>query len=38
MKYKYHVFCNVKVQKQAVYVNVDLTVTFHEVTEDSGSV
>jgi hypothetical protein len=26
------------VQKQAVYVNVDLTVTFHEVTEDSGSV
>ena len=37
-QYKYHVFCNVKVQKQAVYVNVDLTVTFHEVTEDSGSV
>ena len=38
LKYKYHVFCNVKVKKQAVYVNVDLTVTFHEVTEDSGSV
>lgn len=37
-QYKYHVFCNVKVQKQAVYVNVDLTVTFLDVTEDSGSV
>ena len=37
-QYKYHVFCNIKVQKQAVYVNVDLTVTFLDVTEDSGSV
>jgi hypothetical protein len=37
-KYKYHVFCNVKVGKQAVYVNVDMTVTFLDVTEDSGSV
>ena len=37
-QYKYHVFCNIKVQKQAVYVNVDMTVTFLDVTEDSGSV
>lgn len=38
LKYKYHVFCNIKVQGQAVYVNVDLTVEFHEVTEDGGSI
>ena len=38
MQYKYHVFCNVKVEKQAVYVNVDLTVEFHDYVEDGGAV
>lgn len=38
MKYKYHVYSTVKVGVQAVYINVDLTVTFLDVTEDSGSI
>ncbi len=38
MGYKYHVFSNVKVGAQAVYINVDMTVTFLDVTEDIGSI
>ena len=38
MSYKYHVYCTVKVGVQAVYVNVDMTVNFLDVTEDSGSI
>ncbi len=38
MGYKYHVFSSLKMGAVTVYINVDLTVEFHEIVEDIGSI